>query len=156
MCGIDDCVYLGNLDAKRDWGHARDYVRGMWMILQHPQPDDFVLATGKARTVREFVEASCRCVDIDIRWRGHGVEEQGYDSKTGKVLVRIDPTYYRPTEVDALLGDYSKAKKKLGWEPSIPFETMVQDMMRWDMALAERERSNPGVPMSLDADLLHA
>lgn len=152
--GLDECIYLGNLDAKRDWGHARDYVRGMWMIMQHPEPGDYVLATGKARSVREFAEAAFRCCGFDIVWTGKGAEERGIDAKSGRVLIRIDPAYYRPTEVDFLLGDYSKAKKELGWAPTISFEEMVKEMVQWDCALTEREKLQPQPTRSLYEDLL--
>src|SRR5438105_8519357 len=114
---VDETIYLGNLEAKRDWGHARDYVEGMHKILQADTPDDFVLATGETRSVREFVELSFAEVGRRIEWRGKGVEETGVDKKTGKTLVRIDPVYFRPTEVDLLVGDASKAREKLGWQP---------------------------------------
>ncbi len=131
--GQQDCVYLGNLDAKRDWGHARDYVEGMWRIVQHEQPEDFVLATGETRSVREFVEFAFGHVGRGITWQGSGVEETGRDSKTGEVLVCIDPRYYRPTEVDLLLGDASKAKAKLGWTATTSFADMVREMVDADM-----------------------
>lgn len=126
-------LYLGNMDAKRDWGFAMDYVEGMWLIMQHDKPDDFVLATGETHTVREFVEAAFKIVDIDIEWRGSGEDETGIDSKTGKVLVSIDPRYYRPTEVDILLGDASKAKRELGWTPRVTFKELVEMMVKSDM-----------------------
>lgn len=138
--GLDDCLYLGNLEARRDWGHARDYVRGMWMIMQAPEPDDYVLATGESRTVREFVEAAFRCCNIEIIWKGHAQDEIGVDARSGKVLVRIDPAYYRPTEVDVLIGDYSKANQKLGWQPTVSFGDLVQEMVQSDLALAGQEQ----------------
>ena len=131
--GDQDKLYLGNLDAKRDWGYARDYVRGMWLMLQQEQPDDYVLATGETHTVREFVERAFELVDIPIEWRGSGEYEQGIHAKTGRVLVEIDPRYYRPSEVDLLLGDPSKAKAKLGWEPSITFAQLVETMIKADL-----------------------
>ncbi|WP_428249627.1 GDP-mannose 4,6-dehydratase [Ferrovibrio sp.] len=131
--GQQDCVYLGNLDAKRDWGHARDYVEGMWRIVQHEQPEDFVLATGETRSVREFVEFAFGHVGRGITWQGSGAEETGRDGKTGEVLVRIDPRYYRPTEVDLLLGDASKAKAKLGWTATTSFADMVREMVDADV-----------------------
>jgi GDPmannose 4,6-dehydratase len=126
------------LDAKRDWGHARDYVEGMWRMLQQDEPDDYVLATGETHTVREFVEKSFACVDITIAWQGeHGsVSEVGVDSDdVDRVLVRIDPRYFRPTEVDLLLGDPTKAKTKLGWTSSTPFDTLVKEMMEADLSM---------------------
>jgi GDPmannose 4,6-dehydratase len=138
-CGLEDCLFLGNLDAKRDWGHARDYVQGMWMILQHNKADDFVLATGETRSVREFVELSFKHVGRTIRWQGAGVDEIGVDAKSGKTIVKIDPRYFRPTEVDLLLGDASKAEAKLGWKPRTSFATMVTEMMAADLAAAKRE-----------------
>jgi GDPmannose 4,6-dehydratase len=125
-------LYLGNLDAKRDWGHAKDYALGMWLMLQQDEPDDFVLATGETRSVREFVEHAFAHVDREIRWRGRGVDEVGVDAN-GDVLVKIDPRYFRPTEVDALLGDASKARQRLGWRPSIGFEDLVREMVNEDM-----------------------
>lgn len=133
MHGQQERLYLGNMDAKRDWGFAMDYVEGMWLIMQHDKPDDFVLATGETHTVREFVEAAFKIVDIDIEWRGSGEDETGIDSKTGKVLVSIDPRYYRPTEVDILLGDASKAKRELGWTPRVTFKELVEMMVKSDM-----------------------
>ena len=123
------CLYLGNLDAKRDWGHAKDFVKGMWLILQQKKPDDFVLATGETHTVRKFVELAFREVDIIIQWEGTGLKEVGKDSRTGSILVRVDKKYFRPTEVDILLGDYSKAKKKLKWSPKISFTQLVKEMV---------------------------
>ncbi len=134
--GTQDCLYLGNLDAKRDWGHARDYVDGMWRILQQPEPGDYVLATGEQHSVREFVELSFRYIGRRIEWRGNGTEETGVDADTGDVLVRVDPRYFRPTEVDSLLGDASKARKELGWEHQTPFKQLVDEMMQSDMARA--------------------
>ena len=123
------CLYLGNLDAKRDWGHAKDFVKGMWLILQQKKPDDFVLATGETHTVRKFVELAFKEVDIIIQWEGTGLKEIGKDSRTGNILVRVDKKYFRPTEVDILLGDYSKAKKKLKWSPKISFTQLVKEMV---------------------------
>jgi GDPmannose 4,6-dehydratase len=133
--GRQDCLFLGNIDAKRDWGHARDYVEGMWRILQQDQPDDYVLATGETRSVREFVEIAFAYVGRTLEWRGSGVDEVGVDVATGKVLVRIDPAYFRPTEVDLLLGDPSKARIKLGWRHASSFQDLVRDMMDTDLAL---------------------
>src|SRR6186713_443056 len=141
-CGLQDCLYIGNLDAKRDWGHARDFVEGMWRIVQQPKPDDFVLATGETRSVREFVELAFAEVGRRIEWRGQGVDETGVDSKSGKTVVRIDPTYFRPTEVDLLVGDASKAREKLGWKPKTPFAQLVKEMVKADLEEARRESAN--------------
>ena len=140
--GIQQKLYLGNLDATRDWGHARDYVEGMWMILQQPEPDDYVLATGEAHSVREFVEKSFACIGKRIEWRGSGVNETGVEVATGRVLVEIDPRYFRPTEVMQLLGDPSKARKKLGWQHRTSFETLVQEMVREDLSLMQKAQMN--------------
>ncbi len=137
--GLEDCLYLGNLDAKRDWGHARDYVAGMHSILQADAPDDFVLATGETHSVREFVEAAFAEVDRRIEWKGKGVDETGVDRKSGRILVRIDPAYFRPTEVDLLIGDASKAKEKLGWRPKTVFAQLVKEMVASDLAAARKE-----------------
>ena len=131
--GLQDKLYLGNLDAKRDWGHARDYVEGMWRILQHDKADDFVLATGETHSVREFVELAFGRVQRRIKWIGSGVEEQGRDADTGELLVEIDPRYFRPTEVDFLLGDPSKAERELGWKHKTPFEDLVTEMVEADL-----------------------
>jgi len=131
--GLDEELYLGNLDAKRDWGYAKDYVEGMWMMLQHDQPDDYVLATNETHTVREFVELSAQALNINLDWRGEGVEEEGVDTKTGKVIVRVDPYYFRPAEVDLLIGDYSKAKKQLGWKPKVTFKELAELMIDADL-----------------------
>ena len=133
--GLQDTLYLGNMDSVRDWGHARDYVKGMWMMLQQPQGDDFVLATGETHTVREFVEKSFSHVGIDIVWQGKAEDEQGLCRKSGKVLVKVDARYYRPTEVDFLQGDASKAKRVMGWEPEISFDELVKDMMESDLRI---------------------
>jgi GDPmannose 4,6-dehydratase len=130
--GFQDKVYLGNLNAKRDWGHARDYVAGMWAILQQDTPEDYVLATGETHTVREFAELAFAEAGYFIDWRGEGVNEQGIDTKTGKVLIEIDPRYFRPTEVDILLGDATKARKKLGWSPAITFRQLISEMVAAD------------------------
>jgi GDPmannose 4,6-dehydratase len=140
--GLDDCLYLGNLDAKRDWGHAKDYVRGMWLITQAPEGDDYVLATGETRTVREFVELSFGELGRRIEWRGTGVNETGVDAASGKTVIRIDPRYFRPTEVDLLLGDAAKAHQQLGWAPEISFRQLVSDMVASDHAAAVREKAN--------------
>jgi GDPmannose 4,6-dehydratase len=133
--GQQDCLYLGNLDSIRDWGHARDYVKGMWLMLQQPQPDDYVLATGEVHSVREFVEISFAHIGTAIEWSGTGVDEQAVDRKSGRMLVKVDPRYFRPTEVDFLQGDASKAKRVLGWTAETSFEALVKDMMESDLAL---------------------
>jgi len=140
--GLEDCLYLGNLEAKRDWGHARDYVEGMHKILQADEPDDFVLATGETRSVREFIEIAFAEVDRTIEWRGKGVDETGVDKKSNQTIVRIDPVYFRPTEVDLLVGDASKAHRKLGWKPKTSFAELVQEMVASDLAIARREAAN--------------
>jgi len=142
--GLQDRVYLGNLDAERDWGHARDYVEGMWMMLQQDEPDDYVLATGEKHSVREFVERAFGHVGRRIAWRGAGVEETGIDTKSGQILVEIDPRYFRPTEVDLLLGDPGKARQKLGWRHKTSFEDLVREMVDSDRTQVrlERERTN--------------
>jgi len=137
--GLDQCLYLGNLDSLRDWGHARDYVEAQWLILQANEPEDFVIATGEQHSVREFVELSGKLLDMRIEWRGKGVDEQGVDAKTGKVVVKIDPRYFRPTEVDTLLGDPTKAKVKLGWEPKTSFAKLVEEMIASDLDIARRD-----------------
>ncbi len=137
--GLQDRLYLGNLDARRDWGAARDFVEGMWRIVQHPEPDDFVLATGEAHTVREFVERAFAEVGLGIAWRGRGAAEKGHDAKSGRALVEIDPRYYRPTEVPHLCGDFSKARDRLGWRPRVGFADLVREMVAADLALIERE-----------------
>ncbi|WP_263641080.1 GDP-mannose 4,6-dehydratase [Methanobrevibacter arboriphilus] len=134
-------LYLGNLDASRDWGHAKDYVESMWRILQHKKADDFVVATGKTHTVREFVNLSFKEVGIDLKWVGEGVNEKGIDTKTNNVLVEVDPAYFRPTEVDLLLGDPSKARKKLGWKPKISFNELVREMVQSDLKMVKNDKS---------------
>jgi GDPmannose 4,6-dehydratase len=129
-----DRLYIGNLDTLRDWGHARDYVEGMWRIVQHHAPDDYVLATGEMHTVREFMELAFAEVGISIAWRGEGVDEEGYDTATGKVLVSVDVRYFRPTEVQQLLGDPSKAKRMLGWQHTVTFPELVREMVHSDLA----------------------
>lgn len=137
--GLDDCLYLGNLHSMRDWGHARDYVRAQWLMLQQPEPEDFVIATGEQHSVREFVSLAASHVGMSITWQGTGLEEEGVDAKTGRPVVRVDPRYFRPTEVDALLGDATKARIKLGWQPEIGFEALVEEMVAQDLQLARRD-----------------
>jgi GDPmannose 4,6-dehydratase len=131
--GKQDRLYLGNLDARRDWGHAREYARGMWMMLQQPEPDDYVLATGVTTPVRDFVVWAFADVGIDIEWRGEGVNEKGYDARSGRCLVEVDPRYFRPTEVDMLLGDATKAREKLGWTHETSVRELVREMVRADL-----------------------
>jgi GDPmannose 4,6-dehydratase len=137
--GLDRCLFLGNIDARRDWGHARDFVRAQWMILQQPEPDDFVIATGEQHSVREFVELAASHLGMRLRWQGSGEAESATDETSGDVIVRIDPRYYRPTEVDTLLGDPRKAKSELGWAPEISFGELVKEMVESDLKLAERD-----------------
>ncbi|MFD1790734.1 GDP-mannose 4,6-dehydratase [Ochrobactrum teleogrylli] len=137
--GLQDKLRLGNLNARRDWGHARDYVEGMWRILQEETPDDYVLATGETHTVREFVEHAFKAVDKQIEWKGDGVEEIGIDRKTGNCLIEIDPRYFRPNEVDFLLGDASKAHSRLGWQHTTGFDSLVAEMVDWDLRNIMRE-----------------
>lgn len=136
--GLQDCVYLGNLDAKRDWGHAKDYVEMQWLMLQQDKPEDFVIATGVQYSVRDFVNAAAKELDINISWEGFGVNEKGYDSQ-GKCIVAVDKGYFRPTEVETLLGDPTRAKERLGWIPKITFENLVSEMVREDLKSAERD-----------------
>jgi GDPmannose 4,6-dehydratase len=136
--GLQDCLYLGNLDAKRDWGHARDYVEMQWLMLQQAVPEDFVIATGIQHSVRDFVDAAARELGIEIRWQGRGVEERGFDS-AGRCIVAVDPRYFRPTEVETLLGDASKARETLGWTPRTSFRDLVSEMVREDLKSAERD-----------------
>jgi len=136
--GLQDCLYLGNLDAKRDWGHARDYVRVMWIMLQQDAPDDFVIASGEQHSVREFVDAAANELGISIAWQNDGMEETGTD-QNGRIIVRVDPRYFRPAEVETLLGDPAKAKQKLGWQPVVRFEELVAEMVHEDLQDAERD-----------------
>ena len=141
--GLQDTLYLGNMDAKRDWGHARDYVEGIWRIVQHDEPEDFVLATGKTQTVRSFVEAAFRQVGTDIEWSGTGVDEVGADKASGRLLVRVDPRYFRPTEVDHLIGDPRKAREKLGWSATTTLPELISEMVQADLKqVAEQHRRN--------------
>lgn len=140
--GIDKKLFLGNLDAKRDWGYTKDYVYGMWLSLQKPKADDYVLATGKTHTVREFVEETARCLGIDLIWKGKGVKEKGIDKKTGRTIIEVDPVYFRPSEVDLLIGDASKAKKVLGWEPKTDFKKLVKLMSEYDYKVESKVINN--------------
>jgi GDPmannose 4,6-dehydratase len=137
--GLQEKLYLGNMDAKRDWGYAKDYVYGMWLMLQHDEPDDFILATNETHTVREFVEETAKYLGMELEWKGKGVKECGIDKKTKKVIVEIDPKYFRPAEVDVLLGDPTKAKKKLNWKPQVTFKGLVKLMAEHDLKQAENE-----------------
>jgi len=134
--GKQSCLYLGNLDAKRDWGHAKDYVEGMWRMLQQDEPEDFVLATGETHPVKEFVERSFGVVGITVKWQGSGTDEVGIDTESGKVVVRVDPMYFRPAEVELLHGNPAKAEKKLGWKRSVDFPTLVREMTEADLKAA--------------------
>lgn len=138
-CGLDEKLYLGNIDAKRDWGYAKDYVEGMWRMLQQESPDDYILATGETHTVREFIEETAKILDMDLIWEGEGVNEKGKDGKTGKVIIEIDPKYFRPAEVDLLIGDPSKAKELLGWEPKTKFHELVKLMAEADFIIAKSQ-----------------
>lgn len=142
--GLQKKLYIGNLDAKRDWGYAKDYVEGMWMILQHKKADDFILATGETHSVREFIELAFKEVDIEIVWKGSGVNEKGYDKKTNKLLIEVDPRYFRPTEVDLLLGDPSKANRELGWYPKTKFQDLVKMMVKSDLELYQKNKNVSG------------
>jgi GDPmannose 4,6-dehydratase len=137
--GLQDCLFLGNLDALRDWGHARDYVDAQWRMLQQEKPEDYVIATGQQHSVRRFVEAAAKLLGFDLAWRGSGPEEQGVDRASGRVLVRVDPRYFRPTEVHSLLGDSSKARRQLGWAPTLDFDGLVREMVEADLAVAKRD-----------------
>jgi len=138
--GMQDCLYLGNLSALRDWGHARDYVEMQWRMLQQSEPEDFVIATGHQHSVREFVELAAQCVGIKVQWKGRGIDEKGYDAANGKCIVGIDPRYFRPSEVETLLGDATKAREKLGWTPQTSFAKLVEEMMREDIKGAEQDK----------------
>ncbi len=136
--GIQDCLYLGNLESKRDWGYAPEYVEAMWLMLQQDKPDDYVIATGETHSVKEFIEAAFNSLNIDIDWQGTGIKETGINKSTGKSIIRIDPEYFRPTEVDILVGDPSKARKKLGWSPKVKFHELVEIMVNEDMKELEK------------------
>ncbi len=138
--GKQEKLYLGNMDSKRDWGYAKEYVESMWLMLQQEKPDDYVIATGETHTVREFVEESCKVLGMEIEWKGKGLEEKGIDKKTGKTIIEIDPMYFRPTEVELLLGDASKAKKVLGWEPKTKFKDLVKIMIESDLDIIENNK----------------
>ena len=137
---LQDCLYLGNIDAKRDWGHAKDYVEMQWLMLQQDKPEDFTISTGEQHSVREFIEVSAREVDIKIKWKGQGVDEVGIDSETNNIIIRIDKRYFRPTEVETLLGDSTKAKNKLNWQPKISFQELVKEMMMADLEEAKKDK----------------
>lgn len=136
--GLQECLYLGNLNARRDWGHAKDYVEMQWLMLQQDEPEDYVIATGEQHSVREFIEEAAKHIDINISWKGEGSNEKGYDANNN-CIVAIDPKYYRPTEVDTLLGNPTKAKEKLGWQPKVTFEELVKEMIESDLALAKKD-----------------
>jgi GDPmannose 4,6-dehydratase len=136
---MEQCLYLGNMDSLRDWGHAKDYVRAQWLMLQQDKPQDFVIATGEQHSVREFVVAAGAELDMRIEWRGKGLEEQGVDAKSGRTVVKVDPRYFRPTEVESLLGDPSKANTVLGWKPEHSFRSLVQEMVASDLEIARRD-----------------
>ena len=136
--GLQDCLFLGNLDSKRDWGHAKDYVEMQWLMLQQDKPEDYVIATGVQYSVRDFVDAAAKEIGISVTWKGEGVEEKGYDAQ-GRCIVQVDPRYFRPTEVETLLGDATKAKEKLGWTPKVTFDELVAEMVREDLKAAERD-----------------
>jgi GDPmannose 4,6-dehydratase len=135
--GLQDVLYLGNLDAKRDWGHARDYVEAMWLMMQQDIPDDYVIATGETHSVREFVEQAFELAGITIKWQGDGLDEVGIDEHTNRVIVKIDPHYFRPTEVDLLIGDASKARNMLGWSPKVSFADLVKEMVLHELQLSQ-------------------
>jgi GDPmannose 4,6-dehydratase len=138
--GLQDCVYLGNIDAKRDWGHAKDYVEMQWLMLQQKKPEDFTISTGEQHSVRDFIEIAAKEVDIEIKWKGEGIDEVGIDTKTDNIIVRIDKRYFRPTEVETLLGDSTKAKNKLNWQPKISFQALVEEMMMVDLEEAKKDK----------------
>ena len=137
--GLQDKLYLGNLNAKRDWGHSKDSVEAMWLMLQQPEPDDYVIATGKQHSVREFCQLAFKELGIDLEWQGEGLNEKGIDKKTGKVIVGVDPRYFRPTEIESLLGDSRKAREKLGWRPKTSFQELIKEMVQSDLEEAKKE-----------------
>ncbi len=137
--GLENCIYLGNLDARRDWGHAKDFVRAQWLMLQQSEAEDYVIATGEQRSVREFVTHAAGLLGFELQWRGSGTDETAVDVSTGRTLVRVDTRYFRPTEVDTLLGDATRARTRLGWQPEISFEALVAEMIEQDLALARRD-----------------
>lgn len=143
--GLQDCLYLGNLDAKRDWGHARDYVAMQWLMLQQDKPDDYVIATGIQQSVREFVALAARYLKMDLQWQGEGTQEKGIDPNTNQTIISVDPRYYRPTEVETLLGDATKAQQQLGWSPLISFEQLVHEMVLSDWKAAQKEAALKGL-----------
>jgi len=136
---LQDCLYLGNLDAKRDWGHAKDYVKMQWLMLQQEEPDDFVIATGEQHSVRDFVNLAAKGLGIDISWKGSGKDEKGYNTATDKIIIAVDPEYFRPTEVETLLGDPSKAREKLGWATETTFDELVTEMVKADLEEAKKD-----------------
>lgn len=140
--GIDTTLFMGNLDAKRDWGYAKDYVEGMWLMLQQEKPDDYVLATNETHTVREFIEVAAERLGFDLEWRGEGVDEEGVDLKTGNIIIKIDPAYFRPAEVDLLIGDPAKARKIMGWEPKVKFKELVELMVDADLEKQSTAKGN--------------
>ena len=151
--GMQERIWLGNLNAKRDWGHAKDYVYAMWLILQHSEPDDFVVATGETRSVRDFVEAAFKHIGRDIIWQGEGVNEKGIDRATGKELVAVDPRYFRPTEVELLLGNPAKAERVLGWKRRVSFDELVKRMVSYDMNLVEKDAAIKDAGFEVDSAL---
>jgi GDPmannose 4,6-dehydratase len=151
--GKQEKLFLGNLDAKRDWGYAKDYVYGMWQMLQNEQPDDYILATNETHSVREFVEIAGKNIGFDIVWQGKGIDEKGIDRYTNKTLIEIDPKYFRPAEIDILLGDYSKAKEKMGWEPKVKFNELVEIMAIADFDIEKNKTEK--IPDDVDKKLLN-
>ncbi|MBV8663535.1 MAG: GDP-mannose 4,6-dehydratase, partial [Hyphomicrobiales bacterium] len=147
--GLQETLYLGNLDAKRDWGHAREYARGMWLMVQQPEPDDYVLATGETHSVRSFVEKAFRRIGVELEWCGRGVEERGVDMANGRIMVEIDPRYFRPTEVDLLIGDPAKARERLGWRHETTLDELVAEMVREDLKIMARSVPQPSVAKRL-------
>jgi len=143
--GLQDTLFLGNLDAKRDWGYAKDYIEAMYLVMQQSEPDDYVIATGETHSVREFVEETAKRLNLDLIWQGQGVDEIGIDQKTGKTIIKIDPRYFRPTEVDMLIGDASKAKEKLGWEPKVKFNELIDIMLEHDLNELKKDDPNPRI-----------